>query len=109
MALFSKNVQLGKALKLSSWRKIAIGSWRDAGDPSVYGILEFDVGPVLKHIEKLRADTGVRITLSHFIGKVLAVTFAKHPEINCILRFGRLYPRRTVDIFFQVASDPNGK
>jgi pyruvate dehydrogenase E2 component (dihydrolipoamide acetyltransferase) len=33
---------------------------------------------------------------------------AQHPEINCLLRFGRLYPRKQVDVFFQVASDKKG-
>jgi pyruvate dehydrogenase E2 component (dihydrolipoamide acetyltransferase) len=39
----------------------------------------------------------------------VAETLRRHPEINCVLRFGRLYPRRTVDLFFQVATDPLGQ
>jgi len=109
MSLISKNVKLHPPLKISSWRKVAIGTWRTAGDPSVYGMIEIDVQPALDYLEKLKAKTQARITLTHFFGKVMALALKKHPEINCILRFGKLYPRQSVDIFFQVASDEGGK
>ena len=109
MPLLTRNTELGPALKLSSWRKIAIGTWRTAGDPSVYGVTEIDAGPALAYLAKVKEKTGVRVTLSHFTGKAVAVTLARHPEINCILRFGRLYPRKHVDVFFQVATDAGGK
>jgi chloramphenicol O-acetyltransferase len=109
MALISLNAKLLPPLKISSWRKVAIGTWRSAGDPSVYGILELDAQPALVYLEKLKELTGQRVTLTHFVGKAVAQTLAKHPEINCILRLGKLYPRKAVDIFFQVASDTSGK
>lgn len=109
MRLLKRNIGLGTALRISSWRKVAIGTWRTAGDPSVYGELELDVGPALAYLEKRRASTGVKLTLSHFAGKAIALTLARHPEINCILRWGRLYPRASVDVFFQVANDGQGK
>jgi pyruvate dehydrogenase E2 component (dihydrolipoamide acetyltransferase) len=88
---------------------VAIGTWRSAGDPSVYGMVDMDVGPALAYLEKIRAATGERLTLTHFVGKAVAMTLARHPQINCILRMGRLYPRRNVDVFFQVASDETGQ
>lgn len=109
MPLFSKNIQLKPALKLSTWRKIAIGTWRTAGDPSVYAVVETNVEPALRYLEKIRQKTGQKITLTHFTGKALAHTIEKYPDLNCILRFGRLYPRKTIDVFFQVASDKAGK
>ncbi|MGK5084540.1 2-oxo acid dehydrogenase subunit E2 [Bdellovibrionota bacterium FG-1] len=109
MPLLTRNVVFRPALRLSSWRKIAIGTWRTAGDPSVYGVVEMDMSPALAYLQQIQAKTGIRVTLSHFMGKALAITLARHPEINCILRFGRLYPRTDVDMFFQVASDSSGK
>ena len=106
--LVSRNVGLGKPLKISSWRKVAIGTWRSAGDPSVYGIIDADVTMALAYIDRLAKQTGERITLTHFIGRAIAEVCARHPEINCILRFGRLYPRSTVDIFFHVATESRG-
>jgi pyruvate dehydrogenase E2 component (dihydrolipoamide acetyltransferase) len=115
MALFTRNIELGPPLKLSSWRKIALGTWRDAGDPSIYSVLEVDVGPALAYLERLRAaqahqpEAPPKLTLTHFVGKAVANTLASHRDINCIRRFGRIYPRKDVDIFFQVAGDTQGK
>jgi pyruvate/2-oxoglutarate dehydrogenase complex dihydrolipoamide acyltransferase (E2) component len=109
MPLFTRNIDLGPALRLPSWRKIAIGTWRDAGDPSVFCVLEVDMRPALAYLERIRASTGTKVTLTHFVGKAVAVTLALHPQLNCILRFGRLYPRKDVDVFFQVATDTLGK
>lgn len=104
----SKNIDLGPALRTSSWRKIAIGTWKTAGDPSVYGILDISAAPALAYLDKLKRETGTKVTLTHVVGKAVAMTMQKHPEINCVLRWGRLYPRTSVDVFFQVASDQKG-
>ncbi len=109
MGLIRRNIQFGPALKLSGWRKIAIGTWRRPGDPSVYGVLEVEIEPALQYLEKVRQKTGKKVTLTHFIGKAIATVLARHPDLNCMLRWGRLYPRKDVDIFFQVASDTAGK
>lgn len=109
MNLISRNIQLGKALRISSWRKIAIGTWPMIGDPSVYGIVEINAAPALEYIARLREKTGARITLTHFVGRAFAEVFKRHPEINCVLRWGRLYPRKSVDVFFMVATDKTGE
>jgi pyruvate/2-oxoglutarate dehydrogenase complex dihydrolipoamide acyltransferase (E2) component len=109
MTLLSKNVELGPALNISPWRKVAIGTWKTAGDPSVYGFVDMDVAPALAYVETLRKITGQKITMSHLVGKIMAETLKRHPQINCVLRYGRLYPRKNVDIFFQVATDMQGE
>ncbi len=106
---FKKNIELGPPLRLSAWRKIALGTWRTTADPSVYGVLEFDIEPALNYLEKLREKTEVRLTLTHFVGKAVAMAIARYPSINCVLRWGKLYPRKRVDLFFQVASDAEGR
>lgn len=109
MGLIRKNIEYGKVLKLSPWRKIALGTWWTAGDPSVYGLLELDVEPALRYLENIQSSTGQRMTVTHFVGKALAETIKRHPSINATLRWGQLYPRKTIDIFFQVASDKTGQ
>jgi pyruvate/2-oxoglutarate dehydrogenase complex dihydrolipoamide acyltransferase (E2) component len=113
-----RHVELGAPLRLSPWRKIAIGTWSTVGDPSVYATLEVDAEPALAYLEKINqplkaqpegAQEQPKATFTHFVGKAMAETIRRHPEINCILRLGRLYPRRSVDLFFQVASDTQGK
>ncbi len=109
MSLFKWNVDLAPPLKLSPWRKIAMGSWRTAKDPSVYGTMDVDVQVCLDHIEELNKNSnGIKITITHLVGKAIANCLAKHPDINSVLRLGRLYPRKSVDIFFQVATDTKG-
>jgi pyruvate/2-oxoglutarate dehydrogenase complex dihydrolipoamide acyltransferase (E2) component len=107
--LLRRNVDFGPPLRLSPWRKIAIGTWRTAGDPSVYSSLLLDAGPALAYLERLRSETGERVTLTHVVGSLMAQVLHKHPDINCVLRWGRLYPRESVDVFFQVATDDAGQ
>lgn len=109
MAFLSKNVNLGSPKRLSAFRKVALGTWRDAGDPSVYSILEMDCTAALAYLDQQRAASGEKLTFTHFVGKAAAETIRRHPELNCILRLGRLYPRQDIDIFFQVASDSTGE
>ena len=101
-------MDLGPPLRMTAFRKVAIGTWRSAGDPSVYSILEYDVTRVLDYLTRLQAKSGQKITLTHFVGKAAGHVLAKHPELNCVLRMGTLYPRKSVDVFFQVASDTKG-
>jgi pyruvate dehydrogenase E2 component (dihydrolipoamide acetyltransferase) len=54
-------------------------------------------------VSTLRAETGARITITHLIGRALALAIAERPEVNAIVRFGSLYRRETIDIFFQVS------
>jgi len=108
MTLITKNVDHGKPLKSSSWRKIAIGTWKTVGDPSIYGEIKFDARKMLSYIKKQSELTGKRITVTHFIAKAAAETYRRHPELNCILRFGMVFPRKTIDFFFQVANDIKG-
>jgi len=107
--LLRKNVALGHPLRISSWRKIALGTWRTVGDPSVYAEVEIDASAALKYLSQWREATGHLATITHFVGRALAETIRRHPDINCIQRFGQLYPRKTIDIFFQVATDFNGE
>lgn len=109
MTLLERHLDLGPPARLSPWRKLAIGTWRTAKDPSVYGAMELDVTRAKAFMARLSATSGERITLTHFIGRCLAEAFRRHPEINHVLRFGRLYPRKGVSLFFQVATDAAGK
>jgi pyruvate dehydrogenase E2 component (dihydrolipoamide acetyltransferase) len=104
-----RNVELGKPARISGWRKAAIGTWRTAGDPSMFGVLELNAEPALAYIAREAAKTGTRITITHFAGKVIAETIKNHPEMNHILRYGQLRPRKNIDIFFLVATDKNGE
>jgi pyruvate/2-oxoglutarate dehydrogenase complex dihydrolipoamide acyltransferase (E2) component len=95
--------------KLSSWRRISLSAWERPSDPTVYGWLDIDVSRALAYLEALSRDTSSKVTLTHLVGKALALAIAEHPDVNGIVRRGRhIYTRSTVDIFFQVAYESGG-
>lgn len=109
MSFITKNIEGLRPVRMSAWRKIAMSTWRLSKDPSVYGLLEVDVEPALRHLTELRERSGIKLTLTHYVALVLAKTFEKHPEINSFIRWGKLYRRPSVDIFLQVAMDDAGE
>lgn len=97
-----------------TFRKIALGTWSTVGDPSVYGLIDLDMTEALKYAAEIEKKEGVRVSPSHLIGKAVAQVLARRPEINGMIRWGRLYRRKSVDVFYQVNipghdSDPIGK
>ncbi len=96
------NLRLKKKEKLSSFRKIAIGTWRTVGDPSVYGTLKLRADKSLAYIEEFRRRTGKRLTISHLMAKAVSQVLAENPDANSILRFNRIYLREDIGVFFQV-------
>jgi len=96
------NTSLTLKRDVSSFRMIAIGTWKTTKDPTVYGNLAIDVEPVLAYIDDFREKTGKRLTLTHLMAKAVGLTLAEMPDANAILRFNRIYLRKDVDVFFQV-------
>lgn len=101
------NIQLAGRAKLTPFRHIALGTWRTAYDPSIYGSLTVPMDDTLRYIEAFRAATGARLTVTHLMAKVMGAVLAGVPEVNAVLRLGRVYLRRDIAVFFQVAiEDP---
>ena len=97
------NLALEKVRKVSTFRKIAIGTWKTVGDPTVYGTLEVTMDQALDYMAKYREATGQRITISHLMAKACGAALQKVPETNSVLRFNRIYRRQRIGVFFQVA------
>src|ERR1043165_2750767 len=96
------NLRLHKKTKMSSFRKIAIGTWRTAYDPSIYGTLKLRVDKAQAYIDEFRKRTGKRLTFSHMMAKAVSMVMAEMPDANAILRFNRIYLRDDIGVFFQV-------
>ncbi|HVY60623.1 MAG TPA: 2-oxo acid dehydrogenase subunit E2 [Planctomycetota bacterium] len=92
------NVELVKKTDISPFRKIAIGTWQTAYDPSIYGSMRIRMDRALKYIEDFRAATGKRITVTHLVTKALAEALRRCPDANGIIRWNRIYLRKTIDI-----------
>ena len=81
---------------------MAIGTWRTAYDPSVYGCIALRADKVLAYLEALRARTGRRVTLTHLVAKAAAIMLSEMPDANAVLRWNRIYLRQDIGVFFQV-------
>ena len=107
--MLEKHLELLSPRPASGWRKVALGTWKTVKDPSVYGVMELPADRALAYIAAMQESSGEHITISHFVGKALAEALKKHPEINSVLRWGRLYPRAHVTLFFHAATDAQGR
>lgn len=87
----------------SYWRRLSIASWKAPNDPTVFFSFPIDFSQAQSFLEKINSDSPVKITQTHFIAKSLALTLARYPELNGIIRWRCIYLRKTVDIFLQVA------
>ena len=86
-----------------TWRRVAASSWNDEAAASIYGWLDIDATALLSYLEQLRERTGVRVTVTHLVGKAIATAFAEAPECNAYVSLGGVRRRSTVDVFFSVA------
>jgi pyruvate dehydrogenase E2 component (dihydrolipoamide acetyltransferase) len=93
---------------VSSFRKIAIGTWQTAYDPSVYGSMEIRMDAAMRYIADFRQKTGKRVTISHLMAKAMAMVLKEVPDANAILRWNRVYLRRRIGVFFQVVMTDEG-
>lgn len=99
------NLELIKKTNVSSFRRIAIGTWRHAYDPSVYGRLTLRMDEALRYMEAFRRSTGKRLTVTHMMAKAVAAVMESCPDANAILRWNRIYLRKRIGTFFHVAME----
>jgi hypothetical protein len=97
------NVELDPERELSTFRRLALGTWRTAYDPSVYGSLTLRMDGALAYIDAFRAATGRHLTVTHLMARAVAAVLEQVPEVNAVLRAVRIYRRRRIGVFFQVA------
>jgi pyruvate dehydrogenase E2 component (dihydrolipoamide acetyltransferase) len=91
--------------RVSTWRKVAMAAWDKPNDPTVYGTLSVDAGPALAYIDAVRVKSGVKVTVTHLVGRAIAIALRDTPDINGRIVGRRLLMRDTVDIFYQVVMD----
>jgi len=89
----------------SSWRRLSIANWKAPNDPTVYGSMSFDWTKGALFLDKLNAQSDIKIPPTHFMAKTVALVLKKYPDLNGVIRWNKIYLRNTVDIFLQVAID----
>jgi pyruvate dehydrogenase E2 component (dihydrolipoamide acetyltransferase) len=58
---------------LRGWRKVAAQTWRPPQDPSVYATLDIPMRSALAYLERLREESGVRVTVTHLVARGVAL------------------------------------
>lgn len=97
-----RNIDMAPMQNPSNFRKICMGNWDGIGDPQVYGVAEFDAEKALQYLETLRQESHIKVTVNHLVGRIMALTLKKYPQLNGVIANGKVYLRKEVSIFFQV-------
>lgn len=84
-------------------RKLAIASWSPPKEGNIYGKLTVDVSQAKAYLAWVREETGLKVTITHLVGKAVAVALSRAPGLNGVIRFGRYVRHDSVDISFLVA------
>lgn len=88
---------------LSPGRRLAVASYAAPSEGKIYGTIEIDATEALRYLER-RQKEGVRLSMIHLVVRGAALALRDSvPELNRMIRRGRLYKRPTIDIFVQVA------
>lgn len=95
-------INLTELKNTSPFRKIAMGTWKTAKDPSVYGFLEIDTKKALELLPEYSKSQDIKVTPIHMVGKAVAYCMDRRPEINGMLRGSKIYLRDNVTLFYQV-------
>ncbi|WP_224250238.1 2-oxo acid dehydrogenase subunit E2 [Hyalangium gracile] len=103
------HLELTPKTDISSFRKLAIGSWKTTYDPTVYGTLTVRMDKALAYIEAFRQRTGIRLTVTHLMTKAMGEALRRCPEANAILRYNKIYLRKQVTISALVVQTDGGK
>jgi pyruvate/2-oxoglutarate dehydrogenase complex dihydrolipoamide acyltransferase (E2) component len=92
----------------STRRKLAIRTWSAPREGNIYGKLTLNAEPALAYLEALRARTGHKVTITHFVGKAVAMALREAPGLNGRILWGRYIPHDTVDISYLVVLEDGG-
>jgi len=88
---------------MTTRRKLAIATWSEPREGNIYGKLTVDAGPALAYVERVRATSGEKISMTHLVGRAVAIALSRAPTLNGRIVWGKFKPHDTVDVTFLVA------
>jgi pyruvate dehydrogenase E2 component (dihydrolipoamide acetyltransferase) len=89
-----KNISYQPIQKATPWRKVSLASWRPTGDSSTYCLEDVEVDALIAFCRKRQ------VSINSFIIKAIAQTLKEFPKINSTIRWGKIYQRQPISIFF---------
>ncbi len=92
----------------STWRKIAMATWRPRKDPMIWATTDVEAARLLEYIDQVRHVTGQHVTPAHLVGRAAGKVLEALPGLNGRIAFGSFLPSPTIDCFFVVSlrTDP---
>lgn len=93
--------------RTSMFRRMAAVAWDPPRDPTIYGGHDIDATELMAWLAAESERTGTRLTPTHAVARAFALVLARNPGLNVTVRRGRLYLRKRVDVFVQVAVPPS--
>ncbi len=97
-------IEMVRKRDLTGFRKLSLGIWRTAYDPQIYGVRQVRMERALEYIEQFEKKYQRKLTVTHLMTKAVGVILHHHPEVNAVLRLGRIYLREHADICLNVAA-----
>lgn len=96
------------AVPFSTWRKIAMATWRPRTDPIIWATIDVEASRLNEYIDDVRAATGQHVTPVDLVGRAAAKVLEALPGLNGRVTFGSFLPSPTIDCFFVVSlrTDP---
>lgn len=86
-------------------RKAFICMWSSPSDPQIYGTQNLNINNLQTWLNDYSHKHGTQIGITIFFMKVFAELFAKFPNTNGNIIFGKFVPKNSVDISVMVATD----
>lgn len=84
-------------------RKLAIATWGPPDEGNIFGKLTVNATNAQAWIADVREKTGEKVTITHLVGKAIALGLAKAPQINGRIAWGSYIPHDSVDITYLVS------
>src|SRR5690348_16551904 len=63
---------------LHGWRRVAAQTWRPPQDPSVYSTLDIPMRSALAYLERLRDETGAKVTVTQLVARGVALALRQY-------------------------------
>ncbi len=92
-------------MKMTTRRKLAIATWDAPREGNIYGKLTVEADRAMAWLEEHRQKTGEKVTVTHLVGKAVALALKKEPTLNGRIAWGSYVPHPTVDIAYLVAME----
>jgi pyruvate dehydrogenase E2 component (dihydrolipoamide acetyltransferase) len=92
---------------MSDWRFVASTIYGRPNDGKIYGFADIDMTSALAFIAQKRT-AGVKLTVTTLFTAIVARAMRETPDVNALVRRGRIQKRDYVDVHLTVIADDKG-